>query len=72
MQIGEDVFAAFARSFRFAPSHRIHFIGISGIGISDIAEILLMIGYLPQGRTRDGHNRNYAGRAKTGCRIEDR
>jgi UDP-N-acetylmuramate--alanine ligase len=25
----------------FAPSHRIHFIGIGGIGMSGIAEILL-------------------------------
>ena len=29
----------------FAPSHRIHFIGIGGIGMSGIAEILLTMGY---------------------------
>jgi UDP-N-acetylmuramate--alanine ligase len=31
--------------FLFAPSHRIHFIGIGGIGMSGIAEILLTMGY---------------------------
>ena len=30
--------------FLFAPSHRIQFIGISGIGMSGIAEILLAVG----------------------------
>src|SRR5579875_1629655 len=29
----------------FAPSHRVHFIGIGGIGMSGIAEILLTMGY---------------------------
>ena len=31
--------------FLFARSHRIHFIGIGGIGMSGIAEILLTMGY---------------------------
>ena len=31
--------------FLFAPSQRIHFIGIGGIGMSGIAEILLTMGY---------------------------
>lgn len=31
--------------FLFAPTHRIHFIGIGGIGMSGIAEILLTMGY---------------------------
>ena len=29
----------------FAPSQRVHFIGIGGIGMSGIAEILLTMGY---------------------------
>jgi UDP-N-acetylmuramate--alanine ligase len=33
----------------FAPSHRIHFIGIGGIGMSGIAEILLTMGYAVTG-----------------------
>jgi UDP-N-acetylmuramate--alanine ligase len=33
----------------FAPSHRIHFIGIGGIGMSGIAEILLTMGYQVSG-----------------------
>ena len=33
----------------FAPSHRIHFIGIGGIGMSGIAEILLTMGYAVSG-----------------------
>ncbi|MDE1160967.1 MAG: UDP-N-acetylmuramate--L-alanine ligase [Acidobacteriaceae bacterium] len=33
----------------FAPSQRIHFIGIGGIGMSGIAEILLTIGYAVSG-----------------------
>jgi UDP-N-acetylmuramate--alanine ligase len=33
----------------FAPSHRIHFIGIGGIGMSGIAEILLTLGYAVSG-----------------------
>jgi UDP-N-acetylmuramate--alanine ligase len=35
--------------FHFAPSHRIHFIGIGGIGMSGIAEILLTMGYTVSG-----------------------
>jgi UDP-N-acetylmuramate--alanine ligase len=35
--------------FLFAPSHRIHFIGIGGIGMSGIAEILLTMGYTVSG-----------------------
>jgi UDP-N-acetylmuramate--alanine ligase len=35
--------------FLFAPSHRIHFIGIGGIGMSGIAEILLGMGYAVSG-----------------------
>jgi UDP-N-acetylmuramate--alanine ligase len=35
--------------FLFAPSHRIHFIGIGGIGMSGIAEILLTMGYSVSG-----------------------
>src|SRR5579875_1849634 len=33
----------------FAPSQRIHFIGIGGIGMSGIAEILLTMGYTVSG-----------------------
>ena len=36
--------------FLFAPSQRIHFIGIGGIGMSGIAEILLTMGYSVSGR----------------------
>src|SRR5438105_11833252 len=35
--------------FLFAPSHRIHFIGIGGIGMSGIAAILLTMGYAVSG-----------------------
>ncbi len=35
--------------FLFAPSQRIHFIGIGGIGMSGIAEILLTMGYAVSG-----------------------
>ena len=35
--------------FLFASSHRIHFIGIGGIGMSGIAEILLTMGYVVSG-----------------------
>jgi len=35
--------------FLFAPSHHIHFIGIGGIGMSGIAEILLTMGYAVSG-----------------------
>jgi UDP-N-acetylmuramate--alanine ligase len=35
--------------FLFAPTHRIHFIGIGGIGMSGIAEILLTMGYAVSG-----------------------
>src|ERR1035437_168190 len=35
--------------FLFAPSHRIHFIGIGGIGMSGIAEILLTMGHAVSG-----------------------
>jgi len=35
--------------FMFAPSQRIHFIGIGGIGMSGIAEILLTMGYAVSG-----------------------
>ena len=35
--------------FLFASSHRIHFIGIGGIGMSGIAEILLTMGYSVSG-----------------------
>src|SRR5580700_9250312 len=35
--------------FLFAPSHRIHFIGIGGIGMSGIAEVLLTLGYAVSG-----------------------
>jgi UDP-N-acetylmuramate--alanine ligase len=35
--------------FLFAPSQRIHFIGIGGIGMSGIAEILLTMGYSVSG-----------------------
>ena len=35
--------------FLFAPSHRIHFIGIGGVGMSGIAEILLTMGYAVSG-----------------------
>ena len=40
--------------FLFAPSHRIHFIGIGGIGMSGIAEILLRLGMRFRGRTCGG------------------
>jgi UDP-N-acetylmuramate--alanine ligase len=33
----------------FAPTHRVHFIGIGGIGMSGIAEILLTMGYAVSG-----------------------
>ena len=33
----------------FAPSQRVHFIGIGGIGMSGIAEILLTMGYTVSG-----------------------
>ena len=33
----------------FAPSHRVHFIGVGGIGMSGIAEILLTMGYAVSG-----------------------
>jgi UDP-N-acetylmuramate--alanine ligase len=33
----------------FAPSHRIDFIGIGGIGMSGIAEILLGVGHMAPG-----------------------
>jgi UDP-N-acetylmuramate--alanine ligase len=33
----------------FAPSHRVHFIGIGGIGMSGIAEIVLTMGYAVSG-----------------------
>src|ERR1700735_1402468 len=33
----------------FAPSQRVHFIGIGGIGMSGIAEILLTMGYSVSG-----------------------
>ncbi len=33
----------------FAPSQRVHFIGIGGIGMSGIAEILLTMGYAVSG-----------------------
>ncbi len=33
----------------FAPSHRVHFLGIGGIGMSGIAEILLTMGYAVSG-----------------------
>ncbi len=35
--------------FLFAPTQRIHFIGIGGIGMSGIAEILLTMGYTVSG-----------------------
>ncbi len=35
--------------FLFAPTQRIHFIGIGGIGMSGIAEILLTMGYSVSG-----------------------
>ena len=35
--------------FLFAPSQRIHFIGVGGIGMSGIAEILLTMGYSVSG-----------------------
>jgi len=35
--------------FLFAPSQRIHFIGVGGIGMSGIAEILLTMGYTVSG-----------------------
>ena len=35
--------------FLFAPTQRIHFIGIGGIGMSGIAEILLTMGYIVSG-----------------------
>lgn len=38
-----------SRHFLFAPSQRIHFIGIGGIGMSGIAEILLTMGYSVSG-----------------------
>jgi UDP-N-acetylmuramate--alanine ligase len=38
-----------AGHFLFAPSHRIHFIGVGGIGMSGIAEILLTMGYAVSG-----------------------
>jgi UDP-N-acetylmuramate--alanine ligase len=36
--------------FLFVPSHRIHFIGIGGIGMSGIAEILLSVGHMALGQ----------------------
>jgi UDP-N-acetylmuramate--alanine ligase len=46
----ERVFRMFLPGhFLFAPSHRIHFIGIGGIGMSGIAEILLTMGYSVSG-----------------------
>ncbi len=39
----------FLGHFLFAPSQRIHFIGIGGIGMSGIAEILLTMGYSVSG-----------------------
>ncbi|MGA7158021.1 MAG: UDP-N-acetylmuramate--L-alanine ligase [Acidobacteriaceae bacterium] len=38
----------------FAPSHRVHFIGIGGIGMSGIAEILLTMGYAVSGSDLKG------------------
>src|SRR6202453_2278683 len=43
----EDMFVP--GHFLFAPSQRIHFIGIGGIGMSGIAEILLTMGYSVSG-----------------------
>ncbi len=40
---------SFQTQAMFAPSHRIHFIGIGGIGMSGIAEILLTMGYAVSG-----------------------
>src|ERR1700735_1815301 len=40
---------SFPEHAMFAPSHRIHFIGIGGIGMSGIAEILLTMGYAVSG-----------------------
>jgi UDP-N-acetylmuramate--alanine ligase len=47
----KDMFAAGTTfgHFLFAPSQRIHFIGIGGIGMSGIAEILLTMGYAVSG-----------------------
>ncbi len=46
-----DMFVPVSSSghFLFAPSQRIHFIGIGGIGMSGIAEILLTMGYAVSG-----------------------
>ena len=33
----------------FAQTHRVHFIGIGGVGMSGIAEILLTMGYAVSG-----------------------
>ncbi len=41
--------SASSRHFLFAPTQRIHFIGIGGIGMSGIAEILLTMGYSVSG-----------------------
>ena len=40
---------SFQTQAMFAPSQRIHFIGIGGIGMSGIAEILLTMGYAVSG-----------------------
>jgi len=53
--------------FLFAPSHRIHFIGIGGIGMSGIAEILLTMGYAVSGSDlRRSAVTDPAGRAGSG------
>ncbi len=53
--------------FLFAPSHRIHFIGIGGIGMSGIAEILLTMGYAVSGSDlrRSGATDRLAGMGAT-------
>jgi UDP-N-acetylmuramate--alanine ligase len=51
------VFFAFARSLRkrmFAKIQRIHFVGIGGIGMSGIAEVLLTLGYKVSGSDLKG------------------
>jgi hypothetical protein len=40
---------SFPEHAMFAASHRVHFIGIGGIGMSGIAEILLTMGYAVSG-----------------------
>ncbi len=52
--LGENVGMGMMEHALFAPSQRVHFIGIGGIGMSGIAEILLTMGYSVSGSDLKG------------------